>query len=80
MIRRRLLVLMEKSSEQRKRAALASAAKKRAATHCHRGHEFTPENTYWRPNDGRRRCKICQQDRNYYIRLRKRLNVITGGD
>jgi len=26
-------------------------------THCHRGHEFTPENTY--RNSGRRHCKKC---------------------
>ena len=29
-------------------------------THCIRGHEFTPENTYL--NQSKRRCKICDQE------------------
>lgn len=29
-------------------------------THCMRGHEFTPENTYIKPN-GTRRCKTCHR-------------------
>ncbi|GAP46927.1 HNH endonuclease [Streptomyces azureus] len=33
-------------------------AKNARKTHCHRGHEFTPENTYARP-DGRA-CRACQ--------------------
>lgn len=28
-------------------------------THCHRGHEFTVENTYVR-GDGKRRCRACR--------------------
>lgn len=32
-------------------------------THCRRGHEFTPENTYVRPGGGRRNCRTCDQDR-----------------
>jgi hypothetical protein len=32
--------------------------RKREQTHCIRGHEFTPENTYRRP-DGRRLCREC---------------------
>lgn len=28
-------------------------------THCHRGHKFSKENTYVRP-DGKRNCRICK--------------------
>jgi hypothetical protein len=31
-------------------------------THCKHGHEYTPENTYRKPN-GRRDCRICIRDR-----------------
>lgn len=30
-------------------------------THCKRGHEFTPENTYWFGN-GKRACRTCRAD------------------
>ena len=32
-------------------------------THCPRGHEYTEENTYWRPNTGWRVCRTCNRDR-----------------
>jgi hypothetical protein len=32
-------------------------------THCKRGHEFTPENTYVSPG-GKRSCRTCNYDRN----------------
>lgn len=33
-------------------------------THCRHGHEFTPENIYVRPNDGKRACKACRDSYN----------------
>lgn len=33
-----------------------------AATHCMNGHEYTPENTYWRPT-GQRDCRTCIRER-----------------
>jgi hypothetical protein len=34
-------------------------AAKVPASHCKRGHEFTPENTYTKPSDGNRACRTC---------------------
>jgi len=39
-------------------------------THCSRGHEYTPENTYTRA--GRRFCLACQKIRTAQYRVRKR--------
>ncbi len=35
-----------------------------AKTHCPQGHEYTPENTYLRPDDGSRQCCKCRKMRN----------------
>lgn len=35
-------------------------------THCIRGHEFTHENTYTKPN-GKRQCRQCKKDANNYM-------------
>jgi hypothetical protein len=37
-------------------------AKNARKTHCKRGHELTPENTYNRKN-GKRDCKLCDKER-----------------
>lgn len=37
------------------------ALKRKPKTHCKRGHEFTLENTYRKPN-GNRGCKICRRE------------------
>ena len=39
-------------------------------THCKRGHEFTPENTY--EHQGRRHCRRCRADAQY-----RRMHVVT---
>lgn len=49
---------------QRKRVIAEIAERRRAATHCKRGHEFTPENTYI--HHGRRRCRTCKRDGDFY--------------
>lgn len=42
----------------------------RLHSHCRRGHEFTPENSYYKP-DGKRNCKTCRAMRNAgYVRVR----------
>lgn len=38
------------------------AAQNARKTHCLKGHEFTAENTYERP-DGGRRCRTCRNER-----------------
>lgn len=39
------------------------AAINRAKTHCFRGHELTPENTYVQKKNGRRACRACIRQR-----------------
>lgn len=36
---------------------------KQKVTHCPQGHEYTEENTYVHPTDGRRFCRACQDER-----------------
>jgi hypothetical protein len=38
------------------------APNRKKQTHCRRGHEFTPENTYW--HVGRKHCRICREAAN----------------
>lgn len=42
------------------RRGVAPPARQAAQTHCLRGHEFTPENTYVEKS-GKRKCKACRQ-------------------
>jgi hypothetical protein len=41
---------------------IGPATQKKAQTHCKNGHEFTPKNTYVKPN-GCRDCRICKNER-----------------
>lgn len=58
-------------------------AEKARATHCKNGHEWTPENTRWRPDSSRgtRNCRACTRDRVRRINAAKRksLGPFTGG-
>lgn len=49
----------------------ASGAKKLARTHCRNGHEFTPENTYWR-KDNTRQCRVCHNAKMRRLNAQKR--------
>lgn len=40
-------------------------------THCKRGHEFTPENTWISPTTGKRRCRACDARRAIERKLRR---------
>lgn len=39
----------------------ATQPPKRRITHCMHGHEFTPENTYWKPRSRTRACRACMK-------------------
>ena len=50
-------------------ASTGIGSKERAKTHCPKGHEYTPENTYYQPSTpNKRKCRICAQEynANYY--------------
>ena len=54
-----------------KQGGLSNGQKQKNRTHCKRGHEFTPENTYVYP-DGRRlrqlRCRQAKKNRSHFRR------------
>jgi hypothetical protein len=41
-------------------------------THCGRGHELTPDNTYRWAGDGRRKCRACHRDKERARRARQK--------
>lgn len=41
-------------------------------THCKNGHEFTPANTYERPDGSGRTCRACQRTRAHEKTRKKR--------
>jgi hypothetical protein len=43
------------------RSPVTMTSRNAARTHCNHGHEFTPENTYWK--SGWRSCRRCHLDR-----------------
>lgn len=53
--------------------------KYKVRTHCNRGHEFTPENTYYKKTPERtyRLCKECEKRRNHknYLRRTGRIEI-----
>jgi hypothetical protein len=48
----------------------STSAKNARKTHCKRGHEFTPENTYVKPGGGARACRVCHNARSVQRRER----------
>ncbi|WP_112595832.1 NUMOD4 motif-containing HNH endonuclease [Mycobacteroides abscessus] len=43
------------------RSGRHAAARESAKTHCAKGHEYTPENTYVKPQTGHRDCRTCHR-------------------
>lgn len=61
----------DNSDDMRRKGRSAAGEFGRAKTHCVRGHAFTPQNTGRSPN-GRRKCKMCDRDRQMAIRDKAR--------
>lgn len=61
-----------RSREQIERLISQAAAARRARTHCKRGHELTPENTYIENAGHYRVCRTCRRDVKRARRLRQR--------
>lgn len=61
-----------KVNVQRGHAGLINGARQRSITHCPKGHEYTPENTYIRPGAPGRNCRKCGAI--VAMRRRKELN------
>lgn len=52
-----------------------AGSKRRAMTHCHRGHEFTDENTYFRRDRHGRMCRTCHRLNEEVRRARRASHV-----
>jgi hypothetical protein len=53
-------------------AARKGRARGQSQTHCSNGHEYTPENTYWRPGTiSARDCRTCIRERVRQYKQRK---------
>jgi HNH endonuclease len=60
------------TNEENIRRGMWSPAVHARQTHCVNDHEFTPENTYRRPDTGTRVCRTCQRERNRKIARARR--------
>lgn len=69
----------QKVNVQRGRAAEVMRSWRSGATHCIRGHEFSPENTRVRSN-GSRACKTCHRVADREKKRRLRANRKAGSD
>jgi hypothetical protein len=49
-------------NHRRGRCAEVAGERQRLKTHCPRGHAYTEENTYYKPQ-GWRECRVCRSDR-----------------
>lgn len=57
---------LENARDRRRHGRSTDKGAKPPRTHCIRGHEYTPENTYWRLSKGcsvkNRECRACKRD------------------
>ena len=67
--------LYPRSREEILRTVEAAAAARRARTHCKRGHELTPENTYIENAGHYRVCRICRRDMKRALKARRRAGL-----
>jgi len=72
------LFLGTQSDNMRDMSAKGRASRYRAhATHCHRGHEFTPENTLMRADGKWRSCRACVTETRKALKLKRNPGGIT---